>query len=111
MIVLKIEAAGELELPREVELAYRVSSSPAASMGDSSRPRTAQLDRVAKVRGSARTEARRRRVVVFDRQQPAGFAERIIRSRAEILIGVMNHRRLRKEAVNVRIDQAAVRAR
>src|SRR2546425_12857302 len=65
---------------------------------------------MSKVCGATCAEAWRRRLVVLNREQAAGVAERSVRGCTEILISVMDQSRLSKEAMNVRIDQGAVGA-
>src|SRR5215813_416660 len=106
--MLQLDALG---LPRDIELTYLVPSRATAGMRYARRSRAAHLDCMTKIRGSAAAEARGWRLIILDRQQPARVAQRTVARRAKILICMMNQRRLGQEAVNVRIEETAVRSR
>ena len=68
----------------------------------------AKLDCVSEVCRTTYAKAHGRRRIVFDGQQPTGFAQSLVRRLAKILIRVVNHRRLRQKTVNVRIQKTRV---
>src|SRR5437868_15440213 len=86
-------------LPGDVELAGGVTARGAARVRDARRVRAAQFDGMAKISCAAGAKARRRCLAVIDLQQAAGLAQRLVAGRAEILIGMVDRRRLSQKAV------------